>query len=322
MATVLLYDSIDPAGVEVLNARADIKVVSVPANDTRALMAALPEADAAILRYYHFGRDAIAAAKRLKVIQRHGVGYDRVDVAAATEHRIPVATVGEANSVTVAEITLYFMLAAAKQGLELDRVTRAGEWSKRETVPMIELFEKNVLVIGFGRIGTRVAPRCAAFGMKVHICDPYVSDNVIRDKGYAPVRDFRAVLPEMDYVTLHTPLTPETHRMFDAATIARMKPGAVLVNTARGQIADNAAVAKALDEGRLFAAGFDVFEPEPPGTDHPLVRNPRVVLTPHAAALTRECNRRTSIRCARNALDAIDGKLDSSYVVNIAALGR
>lgn len=322
MATVLLYDSIDPAGVEVLKARADIKVVSVPANDTRALMAALPEADAAILRYYLFGKDAIAAARRLKVIQRHGVGYDRVDVAAATEHRVPVATVGEANSVTVAEITLYFMLAAAKQGLELDRLTRAGEWSKRETTPMIELFEKNVLIVGFGRIGTRVAPRCAAFGMKVHVCDPYVSDNVIRDKGYTPVRDFRVALPEMDYVTLHTPLTPETHRMFDVATIARMKPGAVLVNTARGQIADNAAVATALDEGRLFAAGFDVFEPEPPGTEHPLVRHPRVVLTPHAAALTRECNRRTSIRCAQNALDAIDGKLDPSYVVNPAALGR
>lgn len=322
MPTVLLYDSIDPAGVEVLKARRDINVVSVRANDNQALMAALPDVDAAILRYYHFGRDAIASAKRLKLIQRHGVGYDRVDVAAATEHRVPVATVGEANSVTVAEITLYFMLAAAKQTLELDRITRSGEWSKRETTPMIELFEKNVLIVGFGRIGTRVAPRCAAFGMNVHVCDPYVSDNVIRDRGFTPVKDFRASLPSMDFVTLHTPLTPETNRLFDRDTIARMKPGAVLINTARGQIADNAAVSEAVTEGRLFAAGFDVFEPEPPGTDHPLVTNPRVVLTPHAAALTRECNRRTSIRCAQNALDAIDGRLDPSYVVNPAALAR
>jgi D-3-phosphoglycerate dehydrogenase len=321
MPTVLLYDAIDPAGVALLRERAEVRIVSVPANDRGALMAALPEADAAILRYYHFGRDAIAAAPRLRLIQRHGVGYDRVDVAAATERRIPVATVGEANSVTVAELTLYFMLAAAKQGLALDRATRAGDWASRETTLTIELYEKNALIIGFGRIGSRVAPRCRAFGMTVHVCDPYVSETTIRDNCCIPVRDFRAVLPEMDFVTVHTPLTPETNRLFDRATLARMKPGAVLINTARGQIADNDAVAEALDRGALFAAGFDVFEPEPPGTLHPLVRHQRTVLTPHAAALTRECNRRTSIRCARNALDAIDGRLDPSYVVNPAALG-
>lgn len=322
MATVLIYDSIDPAGLEVLRARADVAIVSVPANDTERLMAALPEVDAAILRYYHFGRAAIAAGRKLKVIQRHGVGYDRVDIAAATEHRVPVATVGEANSVTVAELALYFMLAAAKQGLALDRMTRAGEWKARETIPTIELFEKKVLIIGFGRIGTRVAPRCAAFGMQVHVCDPYVSDAEIRAKGCIPVKDFRAALPEMDFVTVHTPLTEETRHLFDRTTLSRMKEGAVFVNTARGEIADNAAVAEALSSGRLFAAGFDVFEPEPPGAQHPLVMHPRTVLTPHAAALTRECNRRTSIRCAQNALDAIDGRLDPSYVVNPGALRR
>ncbi len=320
MANVLIYDSIDQAGLEILKARSDIKIVNVLANDTERLMAALPSADAAILRYYPFNRAAVAAGKRLKVIQRHGVGYDRVDVAAATEHRIPVATVGEANSVTVAELTLYFMLAAAKQGLALDRMTRAGEWKSRETIPTIELFEKNVLIIGFGRIGTRVAPRCAAFGMTVHVCDPNVSDTVIRAAGYVPVKDFRAALAAMDYVTVHTPLNDTTRHMFDRATLARMKDGAVFINTARGEIADNVAVADALTSGRLFAAGFDVFEPEPPGTAHPLVAHPRTVITPHAAALTRECNRRTSIRCARNAIDAIEGQLDPSYVVNPDAL--
>ncbi len=322
MATVLIYDSIHEAGLDVLRARADLKIVSVPANDEARLMAALPDAEAAILRYYSFNRAAVEAGKRLKVIQRHGVGYDRVDVAAATERRIPVATVGEANSVTVAELALYLMLAGAKQGLVLDRMTRAGEWKARESIPSIELFEKNVLIIGFGRIGTRVAPRCAAFGMQVHVCDPYVSDNVIRAKGYTPVKDFRATLPEMDFVTVHTPLNDETRHMFDRATLVRMKEGAVFVNTARGEIADNAAVAEALTSGRLFAAGFDVFDPEPPGTAHPLVVHPRTVLTPHAAALTRECNRRTSIRCAQNALDAIDERLDPSYVVNPEALRR
>ncbi|MSO74891.1 MAG: hydroxyacid dehydrogenase [Alphaproteobacteria bacterium] len=316
MAIVLIYDSIDQAGLDVLKARADLKIVNVPANDTDRLMAELPCADAAILRYYPFNHAAVAAGKRLKVIQRHGVGYDRVDVVAATKHRIPVATVGEANSVTVAELTLYFMLAAAKQGVALDRMTRTGEWKSRETIPTIELFEKQVLIIGFGRIGTRVAPRCAAFGMRVHVCDPNVSDNDIRAAGYVPVNDFRAALPEMDFVTVHVPLSDETRHMFDHATLARMKMSAVFINTARGEIADNVAVADALTSGKLFAAGFDVFEPEPPGATHPLVMHPRTVITPHAAALTRECNRRTSIRCAHNAIDAIDGRLDPSYVVN------
>jgi D-3-phosphoglycerate dehydrogenase len=322
MPTVLIYDAIEQAGLDLLAKRPGVSTVTVPANDAGRLMAALPDADAAILRYYHFGKEAIGAGAKLKVIQRHGVGYDRVDVAAATARGIPVATVGEANSVTVAELALYFMLAAAKQGLALDAMTRAGEWKARETIPTIELFEKKVLVVGFGRIGSRVAPRCQAFGMEVFVHDPYVSDNAIRAKGFAPVRDLRAVLPEMDFVTLHTPLTEETRHLIDRAAIARMKDGAVLVNTARGEIADNAAVAEALTGGKLFAAGFDVFEPEPPGTGHSLVRHPRTVLTPHAAALTRECNRRTSIRCAQNALDAIDGRLDGSYVVNPEVLRR
>jgi len=322
MPTVLIYDSIEQAGLDLLAARSEIEVVTIEANDNQGLMAALPEADAAILRYYHFGRDAIEAGRKLTVIQRHGVGYDRVDVAAATVHGIPVATVGEANSVTVAELALYFMLAGAKQGLALDKMTRAGEWKARENIPTIELFEKKVLVMGFGRIGSRVAPRCHAFGMEVFVCDPYVSDNVIEAQGYTPVKDFRSVLPRMDFVTLHTPLTDETRHLFDHQVVQSMKNGAVLVNTARGEVADNAAVAEALSSGRLFAAGFDVFEPEPPGTEHPLVKHPRTVLTPHAAALTRECNRRTSMRCAQNALDAIDGRLDGSYVVNQEVLGR
>jgi D-3-phosphoglycerate dehydrogenase len=322
MPTVLIYDSIDPAGLEVLKARPDITITTIPANDTARLMAALPAADAAILRYYRFDRAAVEAGRRLKVIQRHGVGYDRVDVAAATARGIPVATVGEANSVTVAELALYFMLSAAKQGLALDRATRSGDWKSRETTQTIELFEKNVLIVGFGRIGTRVAPRCQAFGMQVFVHDPYVPDATIRGKGFTPVADFRAALPDMDYVTVHTPLTDATRHMFDRATLARMKASAVLVNTARGEIADNQAVADALASGHLFAAGFDVFEPEPPGSSHPLLTNSRTILTPHAAALTRECNRRTSIRCAQNALDAINGRLDPSYVVNPEALKR
>jgi D-3-phosphoglycerate dehydrogenase len=276
MPTVLIYDAIEQAGLDLLAKRPGVSTVTVPANDAGRLMAALPDADAAILRYYHFGKEAIGAGAKLKVIQ----------------------------------------------GLALDAMTRAGEWKARETIPTIELFEKKVLVVGFGRIGSRVAPRCQAFGMEVFVHDPYVSDNAIRAKGFAPVRDLRAVLPEMDFVTLHTPLTEETRHLIDRAAIARMKDGAVLVNTARGEIADNAAVAEALTGGKLFAAGFDVFEPEPPGTGHSLVRHPRTVLTPHAAALTRECNRRTSIRCAQNALDAIDGRLDGSYVVNPEVLRR
>lgn len=316
MAKVVIYDGVHEDALAMLKARKGLAVATVTRGDEARLEAEMREADALILRYLPLPRAAIEAAEHLKVIARHGVGYDNIDMDAANAQGVPVATVGDANAVTVAELTLYFMLAASKQGPRHDRMVRDGDWQAREGADAIELYDKNLLVIGFGRIGTRVAARCRAFEMRIHVCDPYIPEARITDQGFTPVADFRAALPTMDVVTVHVPLTDETRHMIDRAALSAMKEGAILINSARGPIVDGEAAGEAIAAGRLFGGGFDVFETEPPAAESALLATPRSVLTPHLGALTKECHRRSALRCAQNSLDAIDGRLDAAFVVN------
>ncbi len=317
MPKVIIHDAVDPAALDLLNSRAGMQIVTLEREERARLREELADADSIILRYLPLDGDDIRAARNMKVISRHGVGYDNVDIAAANECRIPVATIGNANSITVAELALYLMLAAAKQGLGYDKSVRAGDWwQAREEARTIELYEKTLLVVGFGRIGKLVAPRCHAFGMNVTVCDPYIPQNLITDAGFTPAPDFNKALGQADIITLHTPLNDETRHMIDAAALQRMKQGALLVNTSRGPVVDGQALSDALSAGHIYAAGVDVFEAEPPPTSNPLFAHDNTILTPHIGGLTRECFHRSAIRCAQNTLDAIDGKLDPAFVVN------
>jgi len=256
---------------------------------------------------------ALEGALKLKEISYiHAEGM----AAAANACGVPVATIGEANSVTVAELALYLMLAVSKFGLSLDQAVRAGNFAARAKIEATELYEKRVLVVGFGRIGTRVAARCRAFEMAVEIFDPYIPRSTISEAKFTASTDLAAALGRADIVTLHVPLNDETRHMIDDTALSHMKPGAILINTSRGPVVETEAVGRALDSGHLSGAGFDVYEPEPPTADNPLLHHPRTVLTPHVGGGTRECFRRSSIRSAQHALDAIDGCLDRTYVVN------
>lgn len=321
MSKIIIHDDIDSAAHALLATRDDVETVSIAGGDHAGLLAEIADADAVILRYLPLDGPVINAAKNLKVIARHGVGYDNVDVPAANACGVPVATIGEANSVTVAELALYLMLAVSKYGLSLDQAVRSGNFGAREQIEATELYEKSVLVVGFGRIGTRVAARCRAFEMEVRVCDPYIPQSAITEAGFIAMPKLAAALPAADIVTLHVPLNDATRHMMDGAALARMKPGGILINTSRGPVVDANAVRNALDTGHLSGAGFDVFEPEPPGTDHPLLNHPRTVLTPHVGGATQECFRRSSLRSAQHALDAIDGRLERAYVVNPEVLG-
>ena len=317
MPKVIIHDAVDPAAFDLLNSRAGMEIVSLERDERARLRREMADADSIILRYLPLDGDDIRAARNLKVIARHGVGYDNIDMAAASECSIPVATIGDANSVTVAELALYLMLAAAKQGPEHDKAVRAGEWWQiREEAKTIELYEKTVLVVGFGRIGKLVAPRCQGFGMKVMVCDPYIPQNLISDAGFTSAPDFAAAFPQADIITMHTPLNDETRHMINGDTLGRMKQGTLLVNTSRGPVVDGQALSQALSSGHIYAAGVDVFEEEPPTPANPLFAHSNTVLTPHVGGLTRECFHRSAIVCAQNSLDAIDGKLDKSFVVN------
>jgi D-3-phosphoglycerate dehydrogenase len=225
------------------------------------------------------------------------------------------------NSPTVSEYALYMMLHLAKGGAHMDSIPRQGRWPQRYDALPTELLGKTLLIIGFGRIGTRVAKRALAMEMTVEVYDPYVPAQSVRAAGCTPVADLDAALPRADFVTIHCPRTPETAGMFDAARIARMKPGARLINTARGGLVDEAALYAALAAGKLAGAGIDVFSPEPPLTDNPLFTLKNVIVAPHMAGNARESLERKSLTVVRNILAVLDGKTPGKeYVVNPDAL--
>ncbi len=258
----------------------------------------------------------LAAAPDLRIVSRFGVGYDTVDIPACTRRGVVVGVTAGGNDLSVAEHTLMLLLAVARRTIEMDAAVRTGRWMLREGRPMSELAGRTVLVVGYGRIGTRVARLCAAFGMTVMVCDPFFPLPRIAADGFIPVADIAAVLPGVDVLTLHCPLAEGTRHMINRELLGLMKPTAWLINAARGPLVDEAALIEALSSDKLEAAGLDVQLHEPPDPANPLLKLPNVVLSPHNAAAPLECNEKMSVRAAKNMLELFDGVLDPGYVVN------
>jgi D-3-phosphoglycerate dehydrogenase / 2-oxoglutarate reductase len=204
----------------------------------------------------------------------------------------------------------------AKRAVEMDTMVKDGTWPQRLGKLPFDLYGKTVLIVGFGRIGTRTAKRCLAMEMNVLVYDPYKSADDIKAAGCQPVPDLDAALPKADFVTLHCPKTPETVGLMNAARFARMKPRSYLINTARGGIVIEKDLHEALSSGRLAGAGLDVFEQEPPPTSNPLFTLPNVITAPHVAGVTVEAVDRMSEQTARNILSALDGDPIRQNVIN------
>lgn len=320
MARVLVAGRIHQAGIAVLSEAGDVELTIVDDPAPGAFLPHLGETQGLLLRTQPLTAQHIAAAPDLKIVSRHGVGYDQVDVDALSARGIPLAIVGDVNARTVAEHCLALMLAGAKGLMTHDRETRAGNWRVREAFGARELDGKTLLIVGMGRIGTRVATLAGAFGMKVLGYDPYLSAQIIRERGAEPVDALVPALGQADYVSLHLPKSNDTPVM-GAGELAAMKTGAFLVNAARGGLVDEAALIAALKAGALSGAGLDVFEREPPGADDPLFSAPGIVVSPHIGGLTQECAIRMARMAARNILAGLAGDLDRDLVVNIEALG-
>src|SRR6202048_793880 len=267
-----------------------------------------------------FGEPELEASRDMKVVTRIGVGYDAVDVPALSRRKIPLMVAGTANSPSVAEQALFMMLTLAKRAVEMHSIVKDGKWGSRLGMLPYDLYGKTVLLIGFGRIGTRTAKRCLAMEMNVLIYDPYKSAAEIKAAGCEPVADLDAALPRADFLSIHCPKTPETVGTFNAARLKRMKPTAYLINTARGGIVDEAALYEALVSGKLAGAGLDVFE-EPPPSGHSLFELPNVIMAPHMAGVTREAVDRMSLQTARNILSALDGDPIRQNVIHQDVLG-
>jgi D-3-phosphoglycerate dehydrogenase len=319
---VLIIQPFHDDGRAILEARDDVRVEVIDTTDEAEIAEAIRDADAVTLRVAKLPRHVLDRAERLKVVSRHGVGYDNVDVEACTERGVIVTITANANAVAVAEHALGLMLALSNRVVPYDRATRSGDWTIRQRQPRFELAEKRLLIVGFGRIGRRVALRAEAFEMEVVVLDPYVDPEEIGRAGYGHVQDLHEALPETDVLTLHTPLTRETRNMIGAAELALLPEEAILINTARGGIVDESALADALRAGRIAGAAFDVFATEPPPSDHPLFEIENVVVSPHAAGPSREAGRRMAVAVAENTLAALDGRIDREMVVNPEVLQR
>ena len=319
---LLLPETMARPGWELARSRADVDAVpfspTAPNAEFRRL---LSDADGVALTSTPLRAADIEAAPRLRAVGRIGVGYDAVDIAALNARGIPLMTCGTDNSPTVAEYALFMMLSLVK-GATMDALPRQGRWSERYNFLPTELMNKTLLIVGFGRIGTRVAKRCLSMEMAVEVYDPYVPAEAVRAAGCKPVADLDSALPRADFVTVHCPRTTETANMFDAARIAKMKPGARLINTARGGIVDEQALYAALASSKLAGAGIDVFSPEPPLADNPLFTLKNVIVAPHMAGNSRESLDRKSLTVVRNLLSVLDGAPRTEYVVNPEALRK
>jgi D-3-phosphoglycerate dehydrogenase / 2-oxoglutarate reductase len=317
---ILITQTLAPCGRALLRERDDIELIEFPnlisAPDFEALLKAHAPVQAVALGATRFGETELEAAQDMKVVTRIGVGYDAVDVPALSRRKVPLMVVGTANSPSVAEQALFMMLMLAKRANELHALVRDGQWSTRLGKLPYDLFGKTVLIIGFGRIGTRTARRCLAMDMSVVVYDPYQSPDAIKSAGYQVAADLDAMLSRADFVSIHCPKTPETIGMFDAVRLKRMKPSAYLINTARGGIIDEAALYDALTSGQLAGAGLDVFAQEPPAVPNPLFELPNVIIAPHVAGVTVEAVERMSEQTARNILSALDGEPIRANVIN------
>ncbi len=314
MPHVLVAGKLHPSGIELLRAAPSVTYDLVEEVSEPSYAPLIGQADGLVIRTQSLSAATLANADRLRIVSRHGVGYDAIDLAALNARKIPLAVVGDVNSVSVAEHAMMLILAAAKRLMRADRAVRKGPWSWRDRLEAGEISGKRLLIIGYGRIGRHLANMAAGFDMEIRAYDPFLAGEGWPEGPVAPIGDLHQGLRWADVVSVNAPKTGQP--ILGAPELAAAKPGAVIVNTSRGGIVDEEALVAALHSGQIGAAGLDVFDIEPPPADHPLLMLEQIVLTPHIAALTGECAERMAISSVRNVLDYFAGRIDPDLIVN------
>ena len=311
---ILIVQPIHERGVQVFDDRFDVRVASDPSVAT--VIREIKGVEGVVVRTAPFPREIIEAADALKVIGRHGVGVDNIDLKAATEKGVIIVNTPNANATSVAEHTLTVIGALAKQMTVYNKEMRAGQWEIRNSYRAVDLDGKTLGLVGIGRVGSLVARKAAAaFNMKVIAFDPYVAPEKAREIDITLVAASDDIFRQADVVSLHTPLTPETRGFVNAARLRLMKPTAFLVNFSRGEVIDEKALYEALKTGVIAGAAIDVFAPEPPLKDNPLFELDNIIVSPHSAALTQECVIRMATGAAEGVVDVLTGRRPQ-FVVN------
>ena len=318
MKKIAVIEKIHNDGLELLKKKQDYDYELITDVSEENLIKKLPDFDACTLRVSKLNEKILKHCPKLKVISRHGVGYDNIDLNYIKTKKITLLITATANAVAVAEHVIYMMLSVSKSISKYDAEVRSGNFKKNSTnIETLELFNKEILILGFGRIGKSLIKRCIGFDMKVKIFDPFVSKESIEEFGGTKIDNLDNGLKTCDYLSLHVPLTEKTKNMIDYSKLKTMKKNVIIINTSRGGIINEIDLDKAINEKIIFGAGLDVFEKEPVDMDNPLLNNKKVLLSPHSATFTNECKSRMSLEATKNIIDFFENKIDKSMIVKI-----
>ena len=318
MYKVAIIEKIHSDGLEFLKKKNNFDFDVIDDVSEENLIKVLPNYDACTLRVSKLDSNILKHCKKLKVISRHGVGFDNVDTNFLKESGITLLITATANARAVAEHVIYMMLTISKGFNIYDNEVRKGNFkSNSNKITTYELFKKNIMIFGFGRIGKILAELCKAFEMKIKIYDPYVDKKIIENLGYKKIDDYNEEIKNSDYISLHLPLKKDTKNLINFDIMKNMKKNSIIINTSRGGIVNENDLNIALNEKLIFGAGLDVFEKEPILNDNPLIKNKRVLLSPHTATFTEECKSRMSIETVKNIVDFFSNKINKSMVVKL-----
>ena len=318
MKNILIIQPIDKSGIEILENRPDYNFEIIDGTDLEQIKEKIVKCDGISIRTAKLPADVIRSAKNLKIISRHGVGYDNIDLEAAKEKNVTISITATANAVAVAEHVMFMLLNISKRKDMYDKTVKSGRFNDRNKLPKtIELWNKNILIMGFGRIGKSLIKRCIGFEMNVYVYDPFVSKEEIESLGGKKIEDLKEGVKIMDALTLHMPLNEKTKNIINYDVLKNMNKNCIIINASRGGIINENDLNKSLNENRIFGAGLDVFDTEPPDNDNPLLKNDKTFLSPHTAAFTEECMVRMGKETIQNIIDFFDKKLEKSKIVKL-----
>ena len=318
MKKILVIQPIHEEGISLLKDNSNFEYEVVDNVDTEFLKSKIKDCDGISIRTAKLSGEVIEAANNLKIISRHGVGYDNIDLEVSKKKDITLAITATANAVAVAEHVMFMILNISKRGSMYDDTVKSGKFNERNKLPKtVELWNKNILIAGFGRIGQALIKRCLGFEMNVFVFDPFVSKEFIEKRGGTKVDNLSETSKDMDAMSLHIPLNDETKNIINYELLKSMKKNCIIINAARGGIVNEVDLDRALNENLIFGAGLDVFETEPPAENNPLLKNKKVFLSPHTAAFTEECMTRMGKETIQNIFDFFDGNLENSKKVKL-----
>ena len=315
---ILIIQPIHEAGIKLLTDNANYEYEILENLEAQDIKSKISNCDAISIRTAKLSGELINCSKNLKIISRHGVGYDNIDLTASKEKNITLAITATANAIAVAEHVLFMLLNIAKRKSMYDDSVKSGNFSNRNKLPKtIEIWNKNILIAGFGRIGQCLIKRCKGFEMNVFVYDPFVSKEVVESLGGKKVENLEDSIKNMDAVSLHVPLNDKTKNLINYNLLRTMKKNCIIINAARGGVINEIDLDRALNENLIFGAGLDVFEKEPPDQNNPLLKNKKVFLSPHTAAFTEECMVRMGKETIQNIIDFFEKKLDKSKTIKL-----